>query len=102
MMRMMTSVALHWWLELLLTFIAIEGNVNGQLDESERLLVYEERGYTWPPQEHEYTPNTPGWRKLFERRFRQLDEVDGDNNSYNGYMSAIHSALLSPNFTESG
>ncbi len=95
-------VALQWCPALFVGFIAAGGKSNAQMVESERLLVYNERGYTWPPKEDEYTPSTPGWRKLFERRFRQLDEIDGDRNSYNGYMSAIHSGLLSPNYTESG
>jgi hypothetical protein len=83
-------------------FITIGNKVYAQLVESDRLQVYHDQGYSWPPREEEYTPNTPGWRRIFERRFRQLDGVDTKNNSYNGYMAAIHSGLLCPNYTESG
>jgi hypothetical protein len=88
-----TSLRLLLWTLLL---VATES----QLLEVERLAEYEARNHTWPPDD--YTPNTEGWRKIFERRFRQIDALDSDTNSYNGYMSAVHAGLLCPNFTLNG
>jgi hypothetical protein len=42
-------------------------------DEKERLLEYHKRGYTWPM---EYVPDTPGWKRLMDHRFRQAAEID--------------------------
>lgn len=49
-----------------------------------------------------------GWRRVFERRFRQLEKIDiGDseemyNRKYNGWLSAVTSAMVVPAFTERG
>uniref|UniRef100_A0A7S4IRW5 Uncharacterized protein n=1 Tax=Odontella aurita TaxID=265563 RepID=A0A7S4IRW5_9STRA len=75
-----------------------------QLIEQERVDEYHRRDYAWPPRESDYVPNTPGWRRAWKRRFRQIEEMEdpGLANKWNGFMSAVHSALLSPNFTENG
>lgn len=85
---------------LLLSCAVLLVTVESTLHEDERLAEYEARNHTWPPDD--YKPNTEGWRKIFERRFRQIDALDRDKNSYNGYMSAVHAGLLCPNFTLNG
>ena len=72
------------------------------LIETERLAEYHARNYSWPPLNDEFHPPTPGWTNLFRRRFSQIDALDTHENSYNGYMGSIHSALRCPNFTEFG
>jgi hypothetical protein len=74
-----------------------------RLIESERMEEYHRRGHTWPPLPQDYTPNTPGWRSINERRFHQLSLMDkGPGERYQGYVITVHSALTSQNFTEYG
>jgi hypothetical protein len=92
---------------LLLAAFLLAGGYHGvavkaQLIETDRLAEYHARNYTWPPRDEDYTPNTPGWRKIFERRFRQLNKLGGGRETYNGFMSAIHAGIMCPNFTENG
>lgn len=70
------------------------------LTEEDRLEQYYARNYTWPLQE--LVPNTPGWRKLMNRRFDQVQQIDDSNDRYNAWMQVMSSALISPNFTENG
>jgi len=78
----------------------------GFTTEAERRIGWEERGYAWPPR---YVPHDrPGWKNLFERRFRQLQGIEiGDSEDmytrkYNGWVSAVTSALVVPTFTDKG
>jgi hypothetical protein len=76
-------------------------SISVALNEDERIEEYERRGHTWPPQE--YTPNTLGWKKLNDRRFRQLTQLeDGRDARYSAYMQSVYSAVISKNFTEYG
>jgi hypothetical protein len=72
------------------------------LFEEDRVNEYHNRNSTWPPRNDEYQPNTDGWRKLFQRRFRQVDSLTSDENSYNGYINSIAGGLMTPNYTEFG
>ena len=77
--------------------------VDAQLQETDRQEEYFARGHVWPPKLTDYTPSTDGWRRTWERRFRQIEQMeDTGNDRYNGWMSSVHSAFLCPNFTESG
>ncbi|KAL3777691.1 hypothetical protein HJC23_001423 [Cyclotella cryptica] len=62
----------------------------------------EKRKYKWPPIPTEFIPQTPGWRSLHERRLKQVARVEDEYAKYNGYMTVVHSALMSPHFTEHG
>jgi hypothetical protein len=70
------------------------------LVEDERLQEYHARKYTWPLPE--LVPNTPGWAKLMNRRFKQVEKIPDSNQRYNAWMQVMSSALVSPNFTENG
>ena len=72
------------------------------LSEEDRVEEYRRRGHVWPPPPSEYAPADPGWISVFERRFDQLARIADLDDKYNGYMSAVHAALLAPNFTEYG
>lgn len=72
------------------------------LQEVDRVEEYHKRGHDWPPSPEEYKPNTPGWRRVMERRFEQIQHVEDTLSKYNGWMSSIYSALLVQNFTENG
>lgn len=56
----------------------------------------------WPPKDDEYNPKEPGWRKIFQRRYNQIDMLSLEENSYNGYMSAVYAGMFAPNHTEYG
>mmetsp|Transcript_22073 Transcript_22073/g.44265 ORF Transcript_22073/g.44265 Transcript_22073/m.44265 type:complete len:369 (-) Transcript_22073:440-1546(-) len=76
---------------------------DGVIYENERIDEFHRRGYVWPPKEEDYVPNTPGWRKLHERRFEQLSHLGADDTGlYDGYMTSVHTGLLCKNFTENG
>jgi hypothetical protein len=79
------------------------GNPDAQgirLVESDRIVEYHKRNYTWPISNH--IPNTPGWKRLMESRFKQVEEIPDSGARYEGYIQTIHSAFLVPNFTEHG
>lgn len=70
------------------------------LVESERVQEYHARNYTWPPSK--YVPETAGWRRLHEHRFRQVEEISDSKDRYEAYLQTINMAFLAPNFTEYG
>jgi len=70
------------------------------LDELERRSEYYRRGHEWPPRD--FHPGTEGWKKLMERRFKQLKRIDNSNDKYNAFLSTVHSAINCKNFTENG
>jgi len=73
---------------------------NIRLTEPERIVEYQKRNYTWPLTN--YIPNTPGWKRLMEYRFKQVEEIPEPGKRYEGYIQTIHAAFLVPNFTEHG
>jgi len=70
------------------------------LDESDRLIEYYKRNYTWPLET--FQPNTEGWKRIYERRFRQIERIEDVGQRYDAWSTSIGSALVIPNFTESG
>ncbi len=71
------------------------------LSEQERLAKYKERGYEWPLPK--VVPDTPGWRKLMERRFEQISQtMENTGDRYNAWIAVMASALVQQNFTENG
>jgi hypothetical protein len=54
------------------------------MTEMERMDEHFKRyGDDWPP---EYIPNTPGWKKIMDKRFRQVLEVDDRGQKYDGFI----------------
>jgi len=84
--------------------IAALSATHAQVAETDRLAEYNARNHVWPPPDEEYKPPTPGWRSLYQSRIRQLEQYDDQELTakWNGYMVAVHSALLCQNFTENG
>jgi hypothetical protein len=74
---------------------------NGIIYEHERLEEYHRRNHTWPPLESEFLPATEGWRRLYQRRLKQVDRLS-DDNSWDAYITAVNNALITPNYTEFG
>jgi hypothetical protein len=68
--------------------------------EEERIAIFHERGYTWPPTE--LRPETPGWRSLFERRYQQVAAMDPSMDKYHAWLLTVGSSIVSHNFTETG
>jgi hypothetical protein len=68
--------------------------------EEERVAHFIERGYQWPPTQ--LSPETPGWRKLFEKRYRQIAAIENVDDKYNAWIITIGSSVVSKNFTETG
>jgi hypothetical protein len=98
-MEFKSNLALAALMALLMSCTRQTG-VQAQLIEGDRLKEYAARNYTWPL-EH-VVPDTPGWTKLMERRFRQLDFIQDSHDRYNAYIQTMSSALVAPNFTENG
>jgi hypothetical protein len=74
---------------------------NGEpLIEEERIAEYKRRKYTYPLRD--YVPNTTGWRDLMSQRLEQVAEMEGTGARYEAFFQTIHSAALTPNFTEYG
>ena len=85
---------------LVLYYFFLLQTCSAGLIESERVAEYHRRRHTWFPSDDEYL--TTGWQRLHERRFRQLDRLTRHDNAFNGYMMAVASGLVLPNFTEYG
>mmetsp|Transcript_28060 Transcript_28060/g.82545 ORF Transcript_28060/g.82545 Transcript_28060/m.82545 type:complete len:390 (-) Transcript_28060:1279-2448(-) len=74
--------------------------VAGQIDETERLKERRARGHQWPLS---YSPDTPGWKAIHDRRLTQVAHIsEGPNYKWNGYVETLRSAVTTPNFTETG
>ena len=89
-------------LAALLLLLRLPVTASKQLVEQERVRTYHENNYTWPPADDEFIPNTDGWRRLMQRRFDQVQRIVGSGDQYNGWVSTVHTALISQNFTEYG
>ena len=87
-------------LSSLLLSLLWTGTLAERPTEDERLLEYHGRNYTWPVSE--YVPNTEGWKKLFDHRFRQAAEMPTSQQRFEGFAQSISAALVQPNFTEHG
>lgn len=87
------------FLKILLLILGIAFSVKA-LSEDERLKEYEARGYVWPVPN--LKPETPGWRKIFERRYRQIEDMEDSHGRYNAWMQVTAASMLQPNFTENG
>ena len=86
---------------LLLLFCPLLSCAGEPLNEVDRRLEYQKRGYVWPPVD--YVPNTTGWRNLMEERFRQIEELPTSSSArYTGYFLTVSAAFVTPNFTEHG
>ncbi|CAJ1934156.1 unnamed protein product [Cylindrotheca closterium] len=70
--------------------------------EEERIAARLERGYQWPPSDSDYKPNTPGWKKLFEHRLRQVEEMEDKSSRFEAYVQTLSASIVQPNFTEHG
>lgn len=70
--------------------------------EEERLAARLEREYQWPPIDTDYKPNTPGWKKLFEHRLRQVEEIEDQSSRFEAYVQTLSASIVQPNFTEHG
>jgi len=68
--------------------------------EEERVLRYHQLNHTWPPEK--YIPETPGWRKLFEHRLRQVAEIKDRSDRFEGLAQSLSAGVLQQNFTEHG
>ena len=70
------------------------------MSEDDRRREYHLRNYTWPLPE--VTPNTEGWRKIFDRRWKQVERIEDSNERYNGWVQTMSASIVQPNFTENG
>lgn len=68
--------------------------------EEERVRRYHELNHTYPP-EH-YIPDTPGWRKLYEHRLRQVEEIEDRMDRFEGFAQTLNAGILQKNYTEHG
>jgi len=63
-------------------------------------MRYHALNHTWPPES--FIPETPGWRKLFEHRLRQVTEIEDDTDRFEGFAQTLSAGVLQKNFTEHG
>ena len=44
--------------------------------------------FAWPPKLEDYSPSTPGWKNIYDRRFKQLATASSDdvNERYSVYV----------------
>lgn len=68
--------------------------------EEERLEIYKQRGHTFPFAK--YIPDTPGWRKLMDKRFDQVRALTDSQMKWDGWIQTANAAVIVPNFTEFG
>lgn len=70
------------------------------MTEEHRMEEYHKRGYKWPLEK--MVPDTPGWKRIMNRRFEQVERVEDTNLKYNGWMAFMTAALVATNYTETG
>lgn len=81
---MNSSLLLRVFAVALLSFITICSKAVA-LDEYERIEEHDKRySRQWPPPK--YIPDTVGWKRLMDARFRQVAEIDDLGRRYEGYM----------------
>lgn len=68
--------------------------------EEDRVAAYHALNHTWPPTD--FVPNTPGWKKLFEHRLRQVAEIEDRDDRFEGFAQALSAGVMQQNFTEHG
>ena len=66
---------------VVLTFLRLNLKTTGALVEDERLEEYYRRNHTWPAI---YTPQTEGWKKINDRRFAQISQIENSGDRYEG------------------
>jgi len=70
-------------LALLLQVLVREGLA--VVTEPERVAEYDKRyPRRWPPAP--YVPNNEGWKRTFEKRFAQINQIHEYNERYEGYV----------------
>jgi hypothetical protein len=100
-----TSSMLASWSRIVLAILVVSVDfpnvaVGEPLIEPERVAEYHKRMYTFPPAS--YVPNTTGWSDLMGYRLGQVQEIEDSGRRYEAYYQVMHSAMLTPNFTEFG
>eukprot|EP00571_Detonula_confervacea_P016403 CAMPEP_0172303236 /NCGR_PEP_ID=MMETSP1058-20130122/4802_1 /TAXON_ID=83371 /ORGANISM="Detonula confervacea, Strain CCMP 353" /LENGTH=402 /DNA_ID=CAMNT_0013013977 /DNA_START=57 /DNA_END=1265 /DNA_ORIENTATION=- len=70
------------------------------MSEDHRMEEYHKRGYKWPLEK--VVPDTPGWKRIMNRRFEQIERIEDATAKYNGWMGFITSAIVATNYTENG
>jgi hypothetical protein len=69
-------------------------------DETERVKQFHARNYTWPVEK--FSPETPGWRKLFEHRLRQVAEIENRADRFEGFAQTLSASVVQQNYTQWG
>ncbi|KAL7525162.1 hypothetical protein ACHAXR_000884, partial [Thalassiosira sp. AJA248-18] len=70
------------------------------MTEEHRMEEYHKRGHKWPLEK--IIPDTPGWKRIMNRRFEQVERVQDPREKYNGWMGFMASAIVTTNYTENG
>lgn len=96
MMRATLLLCCLWTMALLLQLHV----VHSSMPEQDRLLERKKHGYTWPLPH--VVPNTPGWRRIMDRRFEQISRVSNQQDKWNAWVAIMTSALIATNYTENG
>lgn len=68
--------------------------------EEERIAEFYRRNHTWPVEK--FSPETPGWRKLFEHRLRQVAEIDDQLDRFEGFAQTLSASVVQQNYTQWG
>ena len=69
-------------------------------DETERIKEFYAHNHTWPIEQ--FKPETPGWRKLFEHRLRQVAEIESRSDRFEAYAQTLSASVVQPNYTKWG
>ena len=85
---------------LFVVSIFLPTKVSSYETEEERIEERRRRGYEWPITE--FSPNTPGWKKLFEHRLRQVEEISDRQGRFEGYGQTLSASLVQKNYTRYG
>lgn len=68
--------------------------------EDYRLEQRQKHGYQWPLPH--MVPNTPGWRRIMNRRFEQISRLKNREDKWNAWVAVMTSAFTATNYTENG
>ncbi|KAG7374255.1 ShK domain-like protein [Nitzschia inconspicua] len=80
--------------------VAITSTPGSARTEKERIQEFYRRNHTWPVEK--FSPETPGWRKLFEHRLRQVAELEDRMDRFEGYAQTLSASVVQQNYTQWG
>ena len=64
-----------------------EERLQQRYTEEERAAEYIKRGHKFPIEK--YNPDTPGWTRIFDQRFAQVQAIESSQQKWDGWVRCV-------------